>query len=65
MSCWGEPGGSEFHLGEGNGGIFTFPVYPDYSLWVTWWDREGRRLGIVGSEHCAGADGADLELNCT
>lgn len=32
MSCRGEPGRSELHLSEGNGGVFTFPVYPDYSL---------------------------------
>lgn len=33
MSCRREPGRSEFHLSEGNGGVFTFPVYPDYSLY--------------------------------
>lgn len=32
MSCGGEPGWSEFHLSEGDGGVFAFPVYPDYSL---------------------------------
>lgn len=32
MSCRGEPGRSELHLGERNGSVFTFPVYPDYSL---------------------------------
>lgn len=33
MSRRGEPGGSELHLSEGNGKIFTFPVYPNYSLY--------------------------------
>lgn len=33
MSCRREPGRSELHLSEGNGGVFTFPVYPDDSLY--------------------------------
>lgn len=33
VSCRGEPGGSELHLSEGNRGVFTFPVYPDDSLY--------------------------------
>lgn len=33
MSRRREPGRSELHLGEGNGGVFAFPVYPDYSLY--------------------------------
>lgn len=40
MSCRREPGRPELHLSEGNGGIFTLPVYPDYSLCENrdkWW----------------------------
>ena len=32
MRCRREPGGSELHLSQGNGEVFAFPVYPDYSL---------------------------------
>lgn len=32
MGCRREPGRSELHLSEGNGSVFAFPVYPDYSL---------------------------------
>lgn len=62
MSCRGEPGGSEFHLGEGHGRVFTFPVYPDYSL-----HGMGQRWGDgkIGSEHCAGAAGPAPKVNCT
>lgn len=33
MSCGREPGRSELHLSKWNGSVFTFPVYPDYSLY--------------------------------
>lgn len=62
MSCRGEPGGSEFHLSERHGRVFTFPVNPDYSL-----HGVGQRGGDghIGSEHCAGAAGPAPKANCT
>lgn len=46
MSRRGEPGGSELHLTEGNGGVFAFPVYPDYSLF------QNRKRNVMLSGQC-------------
>lgn len=47
MSCRREPGRSELHLSKGNGGVFTFPVYPDYSL------CQNRIRQVIKFDQCA------------
>lgn len=57
MSCRGEPGWSELHLSEWNGGVFTFPVYPDYSLF----QNRMRNVAVFGQ--CTVSQKIKLWLN--